>query len=99
MLTHNGSFVDIRGGHVYPALIRTAAPKPLRIALLSGTHDTRNNYGDWFAANRAMAAALEETNYQYRFMTGSGGHYPPLQAVADYPDALRWLWSGAPITP
>jgi len=32
--------------------------------------------------------------YHYRFRSGEGEHYPPVQAVADYPDTLRWLWRG-----
>lgn len=94
VLSHNGSFVDIRGGHTYPALVRAAPAKPLRVMLLSGTSDTLNAYGNWFEANREMASAMDEKQYDYRFVKGSGEHYPPLQAVADYPDALRWLWRG-----
>ena len=94
VLTHNGSFVDLRGGHVYPTLVRGYASKPLRVMLLSGSGDRQNERGNWFEANRTMAAALEEKHYDYRFVTGSGQHYPPLHAVADYPDSLRWLWRG-----
>jgi len=36
VLTRNGSFANIRGGNVYPDLIRQTAAKPLRILLLSG---------------------------------------------------------------
>jgi hypothetical protein len=62
------------------------------VSLLSGDADSSNEYGSWFEANQAMAAALEARGYRYR--RGKGAHYPPLQAVADYPDALRWLWAG-----
>ena len=41
-----------------------------------------------------MASAFGSTGYRYRFRCGQGAHYPPLQAVADYPDSLRWLWAG-----
>ena len=94
VLTHNGSFVDIAGAHAYPALVAAAAAKPLRVMLLSGSGDRQNQYGDWYRANQALATSLREKRYDYRFVTGTGEHYPPLQAVADYPDALRWLWSG-----
>ena len=94
VLTHNGSFVDLRGGDAYPALVRDSQPKPLHVSLLSGTGDSVNDHGDWFRANRSLAHALDERGYRYRFRHGNGAHYPPLQAVADYPDALRWLWSG-----
>jgi len=94
VLTHNGSFVDIKGGNAYPQLIRTEAVRPLRVSLSSGTADVSNEHGNWLAANQAMAEALAERHYHYRFMSGQGGHYPPLQAVNDYPAALRWLWRG-----
>ena len=31
VVSHCGSFADIRGGHNYPSLIRKTAPKPLRV--------------------------------------------------------------------
>ena len=94
IMTHNGSFVNIRGGDAYPELIRTTSPKPLRVYLLSGTNDLDRSFGNWFEANNLMAAALEDRGYAYRYRSGTGGHYPPKQGVADYPDALRWLWRG-----
>ena len=94
VLTHNGSFVNIKGGDAYPGLVRAQPTKPLRVMLLSGTHDISNERGNWLAANVALAAALAEKRYHYRFRSGEGEHYPPAQAVADYPDALRWLWRG-----
>ena len=96
VLTHNGSFVNIRGGGAYPELVRANPRKPLRVSLLSGHADSNNEYGSWFEANRAMAAALSAKGYPYRFRRGRGAHYPPLQAVADYPDTLRWLWADFP---
>ena len=33
VLSHVGSFTNIRGGHVYPALIRKTEPKPIRVFL------------------------------------------------------------------
>jgi hypothetical protein len=67
------------------------------VALSSGTQDI--NAGDmddrdWLLANDNMAEALSEMGYHYRYMRGTGAHYPPVQAQADYPDALRWLWRG-----
>ena len=95
MLTHNGSFTNIKGGHVYPQLIRDTTPaKPLRVSLLSGTSDLADERGNWFEANGAMARALSERGYPCRYRPGVGGHYPPVQGVADYADSLRWLWRG-----
>jgi enterochelin esterase family protein len=95
VLTHNGSFTNLRGGHVYPDLIRDTPRKPLRVYLLSGTNDINAGEGgdrDWLLANDNMAEALDEMGYHYRYLRGEGEHYPPLQAQADYPAALRWLW-------
>ncbi len=92
VLTHNGSFVNIRGGDAYPQLIRDTPEKPLKVMLLSGTKDLNIQFGNWLEANDAMARALAEKHYRYRYLRGEGEHYPPAQAVADYPTALRWLW-------
>lgn len=95
VLTQNGSFVAIkRGGGDYPMLISTELQKPLRVYLLSGTNDLNNQFGSWLDANRAMATALGKKDYDYRFRPGTGAHFPPLQAQADFADALRWLWRG-----
>ncbi|MDX2023072.1 MAG: alpha/beta hydrolase-fold protein [Deltaproteobacteria bacterium] len=66
VVTGNGSFVGLRGADQYPALIKSAANKPLRVTLLSGDADL-SGFGGWLPANRAMAAALKQKNYQYRF--------------------------------
>ncbi len=104
VLTHNGSFTPIAsvrlgeatGGDAYPALIRNTEKKPLRIMLLSGTKDLDlEDVGNWLLANQKMAEALADKHYSFRFMSGEGGHYPPEQAAADFPDALRWLWKTA----
>jgi enterochelin esterase family protein len=92
VLTQNGSFVGIRGGNAYPTMIRASAPKPLRVYLLSGTKDLDNQFGRWLDANDAMAEALQDQRYAYRYRRGAGEHFPPRQAIADFPDALRWLW-------
>jgi hypothetical protein len=41
-----------------------------------------------------LAAALDERGYAYRFRSGAGAHSPPVQAQADFANALRWLWRG-----
>ena len=66
----------------------------MRIYLTSGTKDLDNEWGRWLKANAAMADALGERGYGYRFRSGAGGHFPPVQAQADFPSALRWLWKG-----
>ncbi len=88
LLTHNASFSNTDGA--FPAAINAEPQKPLRVYLLSSPNDL----GGWFDANNDAAAALEAKGYHYRYRTGSGMHYPPTQAVADYPEALRWMWRG-----
>ena len=58
-----GSFTDIRGGHVYPDLVRKADRQPIRIFIQDGVHDNRNPRTparDWHLQNQAMVAALRE---------------------------------------
>ena len=91
VLSHVGSFTNIRGGHVYPALIRKTPPKPIRVFLQGGAKDLDNQHGNWPLANQQMAAALKFANYDYRFEFGEGGHNG-IHGGALLPDSLRWLW-------
>ena len=93
VLSHVGSFTNIRGGHAYPALIRKAAPKPLRVFLQDGSKDLDNEHGNWPLANQQMAAALAFRKYDYRFVYGEGGHND-IHGGSILPDSLRWLWRG-----
>ena len=92
VLSHVGSFVDIRGGHVYPSLIRKHADvKPLRIFLQDGSHDLDNRMGHWPLANQQMAKALAFRDYDFKFVYGEGGHNGN-HGGAILPDSIRWLW-------
>ncbi len=86
-----GSFTNIRGGHVYPALIRKTERKPIRVFLQDGTNDLDNMFGNWPLANQEMAAALKYMKYDYRFELGDGKHSGK-HGGSLLPDALRWLW-------
>ena len=86
-----GSYTNIRGGHVYPALIRKTPPKPIRVFLQGGSGDLNNDHGNWWLANRQMASALAFAKYDYRFVGGEGGHSGK-HGGAILPDSLRWLW-------
>ena len=86
-----GSFVDLRGGHVYPAMVRKTERKPIRVYLLDGKNDLDNPFGNWPLANLNMAAALKYQGYDYRFDFGECFHGSKGMA-ASLPDALRWLW-------
>ena len=92
VLSHIGSFTNIRGGHHYPSLIRKTKPtKPIRVFLQDGSNDLDNQHGNWFLANQQMAAALKFAGYDYKFVTGDGGHNGK-HGGAILPDSLRWLW-------
>jgi enterochelin esterase family protein len=93
VLSHVGSFVDIRGGHHYPPMIRKTPPKPIRVFLQGGSGDLDNRHGHWPLANQQMAAAFKFAGYDYRFEFGEGGH-SGRHGGAILPDSLRWLWRG-----
>ena len=97
VLTHVGSFTDIRGGHRYPDLIRAADPKPIRIFLQDGSSDNRSRRPgwNWVMGNLNMASALEEKDYDYKYILGEGSHNGN-HGGATLPDALRWLWRDYP---
>jgi enterochelin esterase-like enzyme len=91
VLSHVGSFTNIRGGDVYPGLIRKTEPKPIRVFLQDGSGDLDNLHGNWPLANQQMAAALKFAKYDYQFVYGDGGHNGK-HGGAILPDSLRWLW-------
>jgi enterochelin esterase-like enzyme len=102
VLSTIGSFTNLRGGHVYPDLIRQNPKKPIRIFLQDGLNDNRalrvadgkttyNPERDWHAQNRKMVAALTEKGYDVNFTWGIGTHSNK-QGGAILPEMLRWLW-------
>ncbi len=91
VLSHIGSFADIRGGHVYPSHIRKHAPRPLRVFLQDGEADLDNQYGNWWLSNLQMVSALKYRGYDHKFVAGTGGHDGE-HGGAILPDSLRWLW-------
>jgi len=91
VLSHIGSFTDIRGGHVYPALIRRHSKRDIKVYLQDGSGDLDNQFGNWWLANQQMASSLAYRNYDYQFITGEGGHNGK-HGGAILPESLRWLW-------
>jgi enterochelin esterase-like enzyme len=91
VLSHVGSFTNIRGGHNYPAWIRKTEKKPIRVFLQDGANDLDNLFGNWPLANQEMAAALKFMKYDYKFEFGTEGHNGK-HGGAILPDSLRWLW-------
>lgn len=95
VLSFIGSFTDLRGGDIFPALIRKTEPKPLRVFLQDGNQDLNIYAGSWWLANQSVASALEWAGYDVKFVTGDKDH-DMLQGGAIMPDALRWLWRDYP---
>ncbi len=91
VMSHVGSFTDIRGGHAYPSRLRKEPPRPLRVFLQDGEADLDNECGNWWLANLQMVAALRYRDYDHRFVGGGGGHDGE-HGGAILPDSLRWLW-------
>lgn len=93
VMSHIGSFTNIRGGDIYPALIRKTEPKAIRIYLEDASGDLDNLHGSWPLANQEMAAALEFMGYDVRFDYADGFGHNGEHGGELFVDALRWLWS------
>ncbi len=94
VLSTIGSFTNIKGGHIYPALIRKEEVRPIRVFLQDGINDLDNDHGNWWLGNQQMARALAyKDRYDYRFVAGDEGHNAK-HGSAIFPDAMRWLWRG-----
>jgi len=91
VLSHIGSFTNIRGGDVYPGKIRKTPKKPIRVFLQEGSNDLDNEHGNWPLANRAMFAALRFKKYDVRYVEGDGAHNGK-HGGAILPESLIWLW-------
>ena len=91
VLSHIGSFTNIRGGHEYPSMVRRHAKRDIKVYLQDGSGDLNNPYGNWWLANQQMASSLEFRNYDYTFVKGTGAHNGK-HGGAILPEALRWLW-------
>jgi enterochelin esterase family protein len=91
VVSHVGSFTNIRGGHIYPSRVRQNGAKPIRVFLQGGAGDLDNTNGHWPTANVDMAAALRFRGYDMRFEFGCGAHNFH-HAGAILPHTLRWIF-------
>ena len=94
VMTHYGSFTNIKGGHVYPDLVRKAAKKDIKVFIQDGANDLDNIHGNWWLSNLQLEAALKFKGYEYRFEKGTGGHNGK-HAGSILPESLKWLWADA----
>jgi gluconolactonase len=91
-----GTFVSMRGGHEYPAIVRKTEPKPIRIFLEDGAADSWNPlFGSWYDANLNLESALTFAGYDVAHAWGEHGH-DGRSGQAIFPDVMRWLWRGYP---
>jgi enterochelin esterase-like enzyme len=94
-----GSFVNLRGGHVYPERVAAAEKKPIRIYFQDGRNDNRglgkggkyDEKRDWFAQNVRLVDALKKKDYDVNYVWGIGAHSSK-HGGAILPDMMRWLW-------
>jgi enterochelin esterase family protein len=95
VLSHIGSFTNIRGGDRYPGIIRKAAKKDIRVFLQDGSNDLDNHAGNWYLANLQMEKALQFKKYDVKTVWGDGMHSGK-HGGAILPDSMRWLWRDTP---
>ena len=95
MLSWIGSYTNLRGGDIYPNLIRKTERKPLRIFLQDGKNDLNLYAGSWYLANQSMSQALQYGGYDTTFAVGTEGHNSK-HCSSILPGSLRWLWRDYP---
>ena len=95
VISHCGSFLNIRGGHNYPSAIRRSPRKPIRVWHQTGERDLDIILGNIIIANQDMASALEYRRYDTNFVFGTGGH-SLRHGGAMFPETLRWIWRDHP---
>lgn len=94
-----GSFTNLRGGNVYPALVRKTEPKPIRIYMADTSGDIDNAFGSWPWANQRMASALNYMGYDVRFDWAEGYAHNADFGSFHFPEAMKWLWRKETHTP
>ena len=101
-----GSFVNLRGGHVYPERVLESAKKPIRIFLCDGRNDNRgmgrsgaayDEKRDWFLQNVRLMKALTQKGYDVTYSWGMNLHGQKFGG-AIMPEMMRWLWRDGPVS-
>ncbi len=87
-----GSFTNLRGGNVYPSLVRKTEPKPIRIYMADTSGDVDNQFGSWPWSNQLMASALTYMGYDVRFDWAEGYAHNADYGGSRFPEAMKWLW-------
>jgi enterochelin esterase family protein len=105
VLSGIGTYVDLKGGYVYPEKVLENEKKPLRIFMIDGRNDNRglNDKGeynpnrDWFYQNVRLMQALTKKGYDVNYSWGIGVHSHDMGG-AMLPEMMRWLWRDQPVT-
>jgi enterochelin esterase family protein len=104
VLSNVGSFVNLRGGHVYPEKVLAADRKPIRVYLCDGRNDNRGLRGgsyderrDWFYQNMRLMKALTQKGYDVNYSWGMNNHGQKFGG-AILPEMMRWLWRDGPVS-
>lgn len=97
--TSVGSYTNLRGGNVFPALVRKTEPKPIRVYMADTSGDIDNAFGSWPWANQRMASALSYMGYDLRFDWAEGYAHNADFGSQNFPDAMKWLWRDEQHTP
>jgi len=100
-----GSFVDLRGGYVYPERVLASDKKPIRVFLCDGRNDNRgvgrggayNEKRDWFYQNVRLMKALTQKGYDVNYSWGMNLHGQKFGG-AILPEMMRWLWRDGPVS-
>ena len=103
VLSNVGSFVDLKGGYVYPERVLASEKKPIRVFLCDGRNDNRGvgrgGYDpnrDWFYQNVRLMKALTQKGYDVNYAWGMNLHGQKFGG-AILPDMMRWLWRDSPV--
>lgn len=94
-----GSFTNLRGGNVYPSLVRKTEPKPIRVYMADTSGDVDNAFGSWPWSNQQMSSALKYMGYDTHFDWAEGYAHNADFGGAKFPEAMKWLWRKEAFTP
>lgn len=104
VLSNVGSFVNIRGGHVYPEKVLESEKKPIRVYLCDGRNDNRglrngvyDEKRDWFHQNVRLMKALTQKGYDVNYSWSLNLHGQKYGGMI-MPEMMRWLWRDGPVS-
>jgi enterochelin esterase-like enzyme len=91
VISHCGSFINVRGAHQLPTMFRQTPRKPIRIWHQTGSRDVDVIFGNIPIANQDLDASLRYRRYDSQFVFGNGGH-SLRHGGAVFPETLRWIF-------